>query len=301
MDARFCLFNQPLIRALILVCATLTASCAVDTTALGDGIDLDVQPRFFCAGDSTNISWDFSNTPRDPANCEFPNGGLSSQTVCEITAECPAGVSCLDGGCCQTGVPSQECGASQASNGGCLPDLGLTITTDGIELVPEQDGPPPQPRGSRQVVTTESTLFIIEAGYSPPLTQIAPTPEFQTTLVEPSPGSDITLDFPYTCAGETGVYRSQHTGEGSENVAVAGVTNTTPNTIRVTNSLGESAATLRPGERTDIFNGKLGTRWSVNLAPSDPASSVPTRCTPVDVENPKPDLQITLNLVCEAP
>ena len=279
----------------------ILTGCAVNTSGLGQPINVDVQPHFFCEGDPITISWDFANVPRSLDNCDFPNGGLPTRTTCTTTSECEAilaGARCIDGGCCASDISSEECGATNED--GCLPDLGLTITTDTLELDPPQDGPPSRVQGSRQVFPAESTEFTVEAGFNPPLTVLSPDFVAQTTLVQPTPGTDVTLNFPFVCAGTTSVYPSVSIGEGSENVAIVEVLNTSGNTITVQADSDMPPVTLRPGEGTDAFNGKVQPRWLVALSPLDPASLVPPRCEPTGITDPWPDLAITLKLVCAA-
>lgn len=284
---------------LLLMLPVLLSACAVNPEGLGESIDIDVQPRIICAGEPVTIRWDFTGVPRSFDNCEFPDGGLSERLTCETTPECPGGVVCIDGGCCADGIDSDECGAAQNDKGGCLPNLALSIESDTFDLVPPQDGEPPNVEGSRVINPIENAQITIEAGYEPPPTEIVPTPDYRIVVVSPSPGSNLTLNIPFQCVGETGVYPSVYIGESTENVVVVGLVNVSGNTMQVFSDLDHTQVTLRTGERTEAFNGKVASRWIASLSPSDPAGTLPTRCLPTGIENPKPDLAIRLELVCQ--
>ncbi len=288
-----------------MVFLLVLGGCVLDRsgTRVPEPMEWDVVPQYFCPGDPVTVSWDFSRIGRSPEHCRPRHGGYDSLMSCASDRDCPTdgmGPVCLDGYCCRREI-FEENHLKCEKPVGCYATFDLTITADTLTLEPAVDSESHALRGSRTVSPAATTTFTASGGVVDPAALFE---ESKTaTLVTPTPGTNIPLEFPFTCTGS---------GPGwppvdldaittAEHVRIIGVRNTSAHTIQLTGGEVERGPiTMRPGEIVTVFNGGVGGVWSARLSPLDSASLRVPRCLPTDIEDPWPDLQVEVMLECAA-
>ncbi len=289
----------------LTVLALLLSACQLDRTPIGSPAPgrgtWDVKPLLFCPGDPVTVSWNFSALPRTVDNCRPENGGYGTLTACTDSRMCPASPAgvCLDNFCCTNALSA---GAGRcAAPGGCLPPFSVTITADTVAIDPPVSGERNDTVGERQVTPPSTTVFSISGNWVPPLVVFE---ESKTArALDPLRQTPQRVDFPFICAGSGPTYaRVDMTANpiASAHAQIGLVTNPTGHTIVVaTVDPARGPVTLRPGETTTAFNGRIVGTWVVELSPLDPLRrGLPPRCLPERIEGAWPDLSLTLGLTC---
>jgi len=296
----------------IFVFSVLASGCAVDRSGLGrapDPVSWSVVPRYFCPGDPVKVSWDFSSMRKDPRNCRPPNGGFTSLTACDNTAECQAlapGSVCQDRFCCRRELITAPGSLMCDSGSGCYPAFDITITADTLSLDPPVDSESAYVRGSRTVTPYTTTTFSIAGGYvthPPYLFEDRKT----VTMVRSAPPTSVTLTFPFVCTGATPGWRQYDFNSepmATEHVRIAEVRNMSGGHTILVQRTGSDPLTVttpvRLGPPTELLNGRVDGVWSAYLDPRERGLLNRPLCGPTEVRNPWPDLRIELIFECAA-
>jgi hypothetical protein len=280
------------------------SACAANVSGIpGNNLDWEVQPKYFCAGDPVEVSWDLSDIPRAPENCDPAGGGYSSIRSCSVSSECTGGLgpgSCIDNYCCTNAAATSRNGCPNGD--GCYPNFRVSITADTLDISPPVQNETENIQGSRTVMPTTTTTFETRAGYDNPRTAMVETET--AILVTAVPPTSLVADMRFYCDGNMPdwfLFDVARKAPASENVGIAGIRNTSGHIIEVSElDDGPVGITFENGETRSEFNGKLDGKFKVRLSSRDPASLTVPRCDATNIQDPWPDLQIEFLLECRA-
>lgn len=285
----------------LLTCLLLMGGCTLDRSGVGANVSMKVEPALFCPGDSVTVSWDASHMPRLPALCALMGREYATPIACSSSGGCPGGSTsnaCLDGFCCPRDVFMDNARACP-TEAGCYPQFSLTITGDTLSA-PVVEGEERFITGERSVTPSDTTEFLLSftrTGLGGPV-ELRKT----ATMVRPESSTMQTLDFPFTCLGSRpgwGQVDMDSPVFATEHVRIASVRNTSGHIINLHGGDPfRGPVTLHPGETTDALAGVPNGNWVATLSSLDPAFLRRPRCEGTNVQDPWPDLQVELELMC---